>query len=39
MIEENRGVLDVVKRDTSKGIAWQKIFTCTMKRKLIKILI
>ncbi len=39
MIEENRDVLDVTKRAISKGIAWQKISICTMRRRTMKILI
>jgi len=32
MIEENKGVLDVVKRGTLKETVWQKMFIC-IKRK------
>ena len=33
MIEENKGVLDVTKRDTLKEIAWQKTSICTKRKK------
>ncbi len=33
MIEENRDVLDVTKRAISKETVWQKMFTCTIKKK------
>ncbi len=39
MTEESRDVSDTAKRITLKETAWQKISTCTMKRKLMKILI
>ncbi len=39
MIEENRDISDVVKRDILKGTAWQKTFICTIRRKTIKMLI
>ncbi len=39
MIEGNRDVLDVVKRAISKGTAWQKMFICTMRRRMMKTLI
>jgi len=35
--EENNDVSDVDKRDTSKGIAWQRMSTCTKRRKQKKI--
>ncbi len=38
MIEESRDVSDAAKKATLKETAWQKIFTCTMKRKLMKML-
>ena len=38
-IEGNRNVSDMVKMAILKETTWQKIFTCTMKRKLMKILI
>ncbi len=37
MIEENKGVLDAIKRSISKEIVWQKMFICTMKKKQTKI--
>ncbi len=33
MTEGNKDVSDVDKRGTSKGTAWQKIFTCTERKK------
>ncbi len=33
MIKVNKGVLNVVKRGTSKGTAWQKISICTKRKK------
>ncbi len=39
MIEGNKDVSDVVKKDISKGIAWQKIFICTIRKKMMKMLI
>jgi len=33
MIKENRGVLDVTKRVTSKETVWQKMSTCTIRKK------
>ena len=33
MIEVNKSTSDVVKRDTSKEIAWQKISICIKRKK------
>ena len=33
MIEKSRDVLDVTKRAISKETVWQKMFTCTIKKK------
>ena len=33
MIEGNKGVSDVDKRDTSKGTAWQKMSICIKRRQ------
>ncbi len=33
MTERNKDVSDVGKRDTSKGTAWQKMSTCTKRKK------
>ena len=38
MIEENRDISDVVKRDILKGTAWQKTFICTMRKRMMKML-
>ena len=38
MIEVNKNVSDMVKRDTSKGTAWQKTSICTKKKKMTKTL-
>ncbi len=36
MTEENKDVLDVTKKAISKETIWQKMFTCIMRRKQIK---
>ena len=36
MIEVNKDVSDVIKKDTSKETAWQKIFICIKKKKQMK---
>ena len=33
MIKESKDALDVVKRATLKETIWQKMFTCTIRRK------
>ena len=33
MTEENKDISDVNKRGTSKGTAWQKMSTCTKRKK------
>ncbi len=39
MIKVNKDALDVAKRDISKETVWQKISTCIMRRRAIKMLI
>ena len=36
--EENKGALDVIKRDTSKEIAWQKTSIYIRRRRMMKML-
>ena len=38
MIEESRDVSDAAKKATLKETAWQKISTCIIRRKAIKML-
>ncbi len=38
MIEVNKDASDAVKRDISKETAWQKMFTCITRRRVMKML-